>query len=394
VRDPVARARSTMIPITKPSIGAQEARAAAAVIESGWVAQGPRVAAFERALADRVGARHAVAVSSGTGALHLGLLALDVGEGDEVLLPSLSYIATANAIRYTGATPVFVEVDARTFNVDPAAVERALSPRTRALLPVHQLGLPADLGAVTALAARHGLAVLEDAACALGAVYRGVPVGAGGGAERRCACFSFHPRKVITTGEGGAITTDDDVLAARLRGLRSHGVSVAADQRHSSTRVSDEAYLELGFNYRLTDIQAAVGLEQLCRLDELVVSRRALARRYAELLAPHSEITLPAVPEQCEHVFQSYMVLLAESLLARHPRRAIMQSMLDAGIATRRAVMAIHLEPLYAGASGGVGTLPITEAIARRGLMLPLYPGLTDAEQEQVVEGLVEACGF
>jgi dTDP-4-amino-4,6-dideoxygalactose transaminase len=219
-------------------------------------------------------------------------------------------------------------------------------------------------------------------------------VGAAGGAARRCACFSFHPRKVITTGEGGAITTDDEALATRLRALRSHGVSIAADQRHSSTRVSDEAYLELGFNYRLTDIQAAVGLEQLARLDDLVVSRRALALRYAELLAPYPEITPPAVPEQCEHVFQSYMVLLDESLLGRRPRRAIMQAMLDGGIATRRAVMAIHLEPLYAGVSGGTGSLPITEAIARRGLMLPLYPGLTDGEQEQVVEGLVAACGL
>jgi perosamine synthetase len=369
------------IPITKLVLGEEEVQAVAAVIRSGWIAMGPRTAAFERAVADRVGARHAVAVSSCTSALHLGLLAVGIGPGDEVICPSLSYIATANAVLHAGATPRFVEVDRRTYNLDPAGIEGALTPRSRALIVVHQLGLPAEMGPLRALADHHGLCIVEDAACALGATTGGQPVGAA--TRDGVCCFSFHPRKIITTGEGGMIVTDDDALAERLRRLRDQGMSIPAALRHDATAVLLEEYRELGYNFRLTDLQAALGLEQLRRLPELLARRRALARRYSERLAAWPELGLPHEPEGAEHSFQSYMVLLGED----RSRRAIMQALAARGVASRRGVMAIHQTPLYRERFPGV-SLPLTEAIARRGLVLPLYPQMTEVEQDAVVAAL------
>jgi dTDP-4-amino-4,6-dideoxygalactose transaminase len=378
-----------MIPITKPLLGEEEAQAAAEVIRSGWLAQGARVEAFEQVVAAYVGAPHAVAVSSGTAALHLGLTAQEIGAGHEVILPSLSFIATANAVRYTGATPVFVDVDPRTFNVDPGKLQGAITPRTRAILPVHQLGLAADMDPIIKVARRHGLALVEDAACALGTICQGGQVGSSG----RVCCFSFHPRKVITTGEGGMITTADDDLARRLRSLRSQGSVLPAYQRHQMSGVAgDEEHSVLGYNYRMTDIQAAVGLEQMKRLPGILRRRRALARRYSEILgASGTTIIPPEEPEEGSHAFQSYMVLLEGPFRQPWTREAVMQRMADDGIATRGAVTAIHLQPLYRKHSGG-RALPVTEAVAGKGLMLPLYPELEQGEQDRVVESLLRAC--
>ena len=244
-----------------------EEKAVLEVLRSGWVSQGPRVAEFERQFARYVGAPYAVAVSSCTAALHLALLVSGVRPGDEVLCPSLSFIATANAIVHTGALPVFVDIDQTTYNIDPNCIENAITPRTRAILAVHQIGLPAPLAEISEIAARHGLLVIEDAACAIGAEYKGCRVGL---PHTSMACFSFHPRKILTTGEGGMITTADEELANRLRRLRQHAMTVSDLARHSSEKVLTESYEEVGYNYRMTDLQAAVGMVQLRRLDEMI----------------------------------------------------------------------------------------------------------------------------
>ena len=265
-----------MIPIAKPYLGREEAEAARQAVESGWITQGPKVAEFERAVADYCGAAEAVAVSSCTTALHLALLALDIGPDDEVICPSMSFIATANSIRYTGATPVFADVDPRTYNLDPESVEAAITPRTKAVMVVHQIGLPVDLDCFHEIGRRRCVAIVEDAACAIGSRYKGRPIGG----HSELVCFSFHPRKVITTGEGGMITTNNPQRAARLRLLRQHGMSVPDTVRHAANRVIAEQYVCLGYNYRMTDIQAAIGVEQMKKLDWIVERRRELAARY------------------------------------------------------------------------------------------------------------------
>ena len=271
-----------------PVLEKAEAEAAHQAVLSGWVSQGPQVAAFEREFAELMGAAHACAVSNCTTALHLALLAIGVGPGDEVITASHSFIATANAIRYCGATPVFVDIDPATYNLDPRMADEAVTGRTRAILAVHQMGMPCDLPALMAVASRHNIALIEDAACAVGSQIRvngkWEPIGKPHG---QIACFSFHPRKVITTGEGGMLTTSDPEFDHKFRLCRQHGMSVPDTVRHGSPQVIFEEYLDVGFNYRMTDIQAAVGRKQLERLPELVSRRRALAARYAELLGEY-----------------------------------------------------------------------------------------------------------
>lgn len=379
---PVAPIR---IPITKPTMDEAEAQAAAAVVRSGWVVQGPVVAAFERQLAERLGVAEAVAVSNCTAALHLALTASGIGPGDEVIVPSFSFIATANAVLHAGATPVFADIDRRTYTIDPGLIEAAITPRTRAIMPVDQIGLAADLEPILALAARYRLLVIEDAAPAIGATYQGRPIGS----ISPVTCFSFHPRKSISTGEGGLITTDDADLAARVRVLRSHGASVSDLARHQSRQVVIEEYAELGYNYRMTDIQAAVGLEQLKKLDAILTDRRRLATRYTSRLAAVAGVTPPYVPPEAEHTYQSYAIWLDPTVTA--PRDLVMERMQEQGIATRRGVMAIHEEPYYAVTRRVAVRLPITEQATRQTLLLPLYPTLTDAEQDEVIAALTEA---
>lgn len=379
-----------LIPITRPSLGEEEARAAAEVARGGWLAQGPRVAAFERALAERLGVAHVVVTSNCTAALHLALLCAGVGPGDEVILPSFTFIATANAVLYTGARPVFVEIDPRTYNLDPERIEAAITPRTRAIIPVDQIGLAAELDPVLDIARRHGLRVVEDAAPALGATYRGRPVGT----ISPITCFSFHPRKSITTGEGGALATDDAALAERARVLRSHGASISDLARHQATTVLIERYEELGFNYRMTDLQAAIGLVQLRKLDDILARRRRLAERYTAALAGWEGVTPPYAPQHTPHTYQSYCIRLGPAHAAR--REDLMARMLARGVATRRGVMAIHLEPYYAAHLGllaplGPVALPITEAAARETLLLPLYADMTAAEQDRAIAALRDA---
>jgi dTDP-4-amino-4,6-dideoxygalactose transaminase len=370
-----------MIPITKPCFGREEPAAARAAVQSGWVSQGPKVAEFERVVAAYFGAAEAVAVSSCTAALHLALLVLGVGDGDEVVCPSMSFIATANAIRYTGATPVFADVDPQTYNLAPAAVESVLSPRTKAILVVHQIGQPADLDRFLALGEECGVKILEDAACAVGSRYKGRPIGP----HSEMACFSFHPRKVITTGEGGMITTNNRQYAQQLRLLRQHGMSVADVIRHDAKQVIQEEYCCLGYNYRMTDIQAAIGIEQMKKLDRIVARRRYLAAEYTRALAGHPWLRPPYVSEYAEPTFQSYAVQLTDD--APIGRDELMQRLLDQGIASRRGIMLAHAEPAYAGHTRQ-GPLDRSELASRRSLLLPLFPQMSTVEQARVIAAL------
>jgi dTDP-4-amino-4,6-dideoxygalactose transaminase len=310
------------------------------------------------------------------------LLALDVASGDEVICPSMSFVATANAIRHSGATPVFADVDLRTYNLDPDAVEMAITSRTKAIMPVHQIGLPADLDRFLALGARYNLPIIEDAACAIGSRYKGRAIGSHG----TMACFSFHPRKIITTGEGGAITTDREDLALKLRLLRQHGMSVPDAVRHSASQVIIEEYVCLGYNYRMTDIQAAIGLEQLKRLGAIVSRRRELAARYSEALSSHAWLEPPYVPVYAEPNFQSYAVRLTDQ--APLDRNAVMQQLLEQGIATRRGIMLAHREVPYA--SQAHHPLPCSEDASDASLLLPLYPQMTFDDQDRVIRALFE----
>ena len=366
------------IPVMRPWIGAEEAAAAAAAVESGWVAQGPRVAEFERAFAASVGVGHGVAVSSCTAALHLALVAAGIGRGDEVVVPSLSFIATANAARYVGARPVFADVDAVTLNLTPETVQPVLTDRTRAVILVDQCGVPADLDAMRKLCDVRGIAIVEDAACAVGAEYRGRPVGA----SADVAAFSFHPRKLLTTGEGGMIVTQDGELAARLRRLREHGMDASAAQRHVSSQPVTEHYLETGYNYRMTDIQAAVGLVQLGKLPALVARRRELAARYQRLLAKIPGVRTIDDPEYGQTNFQSFWMVLPED--APVGRDELLRLLAAEGISARRGIMAAHSEPAYA--CEGTWALPVTERITADSLILPLYHDLSRAEQDMIVD--------
>jgi dTDP-4-amino-4,6-dideoxygalactose transaminase len=366
-----------VIPVIKPWFGAEEVEAAAAAVASGWVAQGPRVAEFERAFAAAIGTRQAVAVSSCTAALHLALVASGIGPGDEVIVPSLSFIATTNVVRYVGATVVFADVDPVTQNLTPSTVEPVLTEHTRALILVDQAGIPADFDAVRDLVAPRGVAVIEDAACAAGASYRGRAAGA----SAVLATFSFHPRKLLTTGEGGMVTTSDEEMAARMRRLREHGMDVSAARRHESRQPVIEEYTEVGFNYRMTDIQAAIGLVQLGKLDRVVARRRELASRYQQLLADIPGLRTAADPDYGTTNYQSFWVALPADFPVT--RNELLGALAEAGIAARRGIMAAHLEPAYAGYPHV--PLPMTEMLTSSSLVLPLFHDMTEQEQDAVV---------
>jgi len=377
-----------MIPITRPLMGEAEADAARRAVLSGWTSQGPEVAAFEREFAAVVQAPHACAVSNCTTALHLALLVAGVKAGDEVITVSHSYIATANSVRYVDAVPVFVDIEPESFNMDPGLIEAAITPRTRAILCVHQIGMPCDMDRILPIAREHRLPVIEDAACAIGSeMFRDGEWQKIGRPHGDVACFSFHPRKVISTGDGGMLRTRHASWNREFRLLRQHAMSVPDTVRHGSNQVIFESYPTIGFNYRMTDIQAAVGREQLKRLPEIVRSRRRLAANYAHLLADLPEVTAPREPSWALSNWQSYAVRLPQGC----DQRAVMQSMLDAGVSTRRGVMCSHREAPYQSLFQQ-GSLTHSEQAQDHCILLPLYPGMSGAEQKQVVAAL--ACAL
>ncbi|MFN6471300.1 MAG: DegT/DnrJ/EryC1/StrS family aminotransferase [Nostoc sp. SerVER01] len=384
-------------------MGEAEAEAAKRAIMSGWVTQGPEVAAFEQEFAAYVGGKHACAVSNCTTALHLALLAVGVQPGDEVVTVSHSYIATANSIRYCGGIPVFVDIEPQTYNINPMLIEDAISDRTRAILIVHQIGMPCNLKAILDLAHRYQLPVIEDAACAIGSeiLWNGQweKIGKPHG---DVACFSFHPRKVISTGDGGMVTTNNPEWDKQFRLWRQHGMSVPDTVRHGAKQVIFESYPMLGYNYRMTDIQAAVGREQLKRLPEIVERRRYLAQQYQEQLADVPGLKLPTEPNWVKSNWQSFCVRLTEKC----DQLQVMQEMLDAGIATRRGVMCAHRESAYQTEAWSCGVEPKacecefgkcdrlseSEQAQDHTVLLPLFHQMTQQEQDYVVEVLKMAC--
>jgi perosamine synthetase len=370
------------IPITRPMVGDAEAARVDAVLRSGWLTQGEETFAFERLVADRVGASHAVATSSATTALHLGMVLLGIGPGDEVLVPSYSFIATANIVRYVGATPVFVDIRSDTWNLDERKLAGAVTERTRAIVPVHQIGMPAEMDAIGAFAREHGLAVLEDAACAIGSEYHGRPIGGQG----NLAVFSFHPRKVVTTGEGGMLLTDDSAVAERARSLASHGEAVIDVHRHNAARPQAEDFEQLGFNYRMTNLQGAVGVAQMERFEEMLAARRRLGARYTEALSDVRGITPPVEPEGLKTNYQSYMVRIDAG--SARTRDEVMLGLRQAGIATRPGITAIHQQPIYRDAVRAA--LPETDRAVEEALILPLFPQMRDTEHDEVVRTLTE----
>jgi perosamine synthetase len=378
------RGNCFVIPIAMPVLDEAEADAAREAVLSGWVSQGPQVAAFEREFAALVGAPYACAVSNCTTALHLALTAVEIAPGDEVITASHSFVATANCIRYCGATPVFVDIDPESYNINPAKVAEAITPRTRAILAVHQMGMPCDLSALVALAKRHHLILIEDAACAAGSeICVDQQWGRIGKPHGDIACFSFHPRKVITTGEGGMLTTSNPEYDRTFRLLRQHGMSVPDTVRHGSAQVIFEDYLVVGYNYRMTDMQAAVGRKQLLKLPDLIGRRRKLAARYAELLGNIEELRLPFEPDWARSNWQSYCVRLPDWV----DQRALMQSLLDRGIATRRGIMCSHREKPYLGEERR-HDLRQSELAQERSILLPIYAQMKDDDQIFVADGL------
>jgi perosamine synthetase len=376
-------ANERVIPLARPSYGREEEEAVAEVLRSGWVAQGPTTAAFEEEFARAVGAQHAIATSSCTTALHLAVIAAGVGPGDEVVLPSYTFPATANAVLYEGGVPVLADIERDTLNLDPEDAIRAVTPRTKAIIGVHLFGCPCRIEELERICAERGIFLIEDAACAIGTRTRTREAGAAG----NIACFSFHARKVVSTGEGGMLTTNDRSVAELVASLRTHGADRAADVRQKEGAAPSAAhYVRLGYNYRLSDIQSAVGRVQLRRLPELLAERERLARRYDDALSNLPGLRLPPRRVEGRHSYQSYVVVVEDSAPITAGR--LMSDLASRGISTRVGTYAVHLQPYFLERFPRLRPLPVSEEAAHRAVALPLYNGLPEPDQDRVVEAL------
>ena len=367
------------IPIAIPYLGEEEAEAAKNVVLSGWVTQGPKVLEFEQKFAKTCDTKYAIAVSNCTTALHLSLLAIGIKEGDEVLCPTMSFIATANSIMYCGATPVFCDVE-DDYNISPDDIIKKITSKTKAILIVHQIGTPANLDAIAKIAKENNIRIIEDAACAIGSKYKGKPIGS----YSELSCFSLHPRKIITTGEGGMITTNSKEHYDKIKLLRQHGMSVNDQVRHNSKSVIVESYDVLGYNYRMTDIQAAIGIEQLKKLDYIIKERRAQAQYYISKLEHIKEIKLPLERDYQFNNYQSFSITLISSSVNTIN---LMQSLLDLGISTRRGIMLSHKEESYKSVKTD---LKNSEKLASTSVLLPVFPGLKTEELKFIVDSIID----
>jgi len=374
--------------ITEPSFDETEIALLRECLDSKWVTQGPLTERFERLIAGKQGVKHALACTSCTAALHLAALALKLGPGDEVIVPAFTWVTSAHSAEYVGAKPVFVDIDLSTFNIDPARLEAAITPRTKAIIAVHLFGLAAPMDEIKAIAAPRSIAVIEDAACAIGTTYKGEPVGAIGD----IGCFSFHPRKAVTTGEGGAVTTNRDDLASLVRSQRNHGATGAPDpsiEPHGPWTMA--TFGNLGFNLRLSDIQAAVGVAQMSKLDRLLEERRRLGSRYSELLAGANLIGLPLGGDVGGHTYQSYVIRVLEG--GRAQRNEIMSALAKENIQTRPGTHAVHRLDYYSRKYGLMAERFPNAAIAEDStITLPIFPGMTEADQRKVVQIIRARC--
>lgn len=375
-----------MIPIAKPYLTETEAQSAYDTILTGWVTQGPKVLEFEKKFADYVGAKYAVALSNCTTALHLAMIVAGVKEGDEVICPSMSYVATANSIKYVGANPIFAEVNSETYNIDVKHAEALITAKTKAILIVHQIGMPADIDAFEQLCKKYNLKLIEDAACAAGSAYKGAKIGS----HSELVCFSFHPRKVITTGDGGMVTTNNEAYYERLKLLRQHAMSVNDRVRHTSSKIIFEDHIEVGYNYRMTDIQAAVGIKQLEKLDWIIAERRKIALQYHEAFKDVDCIRLPIEKDGYFSNYQSYSIYLKENCPIS--RNDLMQLLLDEGVASRRGIMTSHRETAYKEYAKSL-SLPISEDACDRSILIPLYIPMTQEEVNTVISCFKKAIG-
>jgi dTDP-4-amino-4,6-dideoxygalactose transaminase len=378
--------RKKIIPIAKPYFDEKEIKATAEVLSSGWIVQGPKVKEFERLVQTFQGCRHAVATTSATASLHLALIALGIGEGDEVIVPAFTHPSTANMVRHVGAFPVFVDIKLPDFNIDPSKIEGNITKKTRAIIPVHLFGLPADMDPIMEVARDFKLKVVEDAACALGSVYKGRKVGGIGD----CGAFSFHPRKSITTGEGGMVTTNNQEIADRVKMLRSHGESLSDEFRHKADEIVYPDFLLLGLNYRMTDIQAAIGVKQMEKLPHILAERRKIAMRYNKLLSDLAKkdfLFLPPEGIGSKHSYQSYVVLFREKM--KRARDRLSNELQKKGIATRKGTYHVPGTKYYRQTFAfKKGDFPNSETADEKSLALPLYVGMEKGDIDYVVDNL------
>lgn len=390
------------IPITKPYLDGKEEKLVLEVLRSGWLTQGPKVIEFEKKIAEYTRAKYAVAVTSCTTALFLALKALEIKEGDDVIVPSFSFIATANSVAHTGATPIFADIDWHTYNISPLAIQKIIDSgytfdkakktlinnitrnHLRAIMAVHQVGLPADMDAINLIGRKYGLFVMEDAACAIGSEYNGKRIGA----HSPLVCFSFHPRKIITTAEGGVVTTDSKEYAQKIHALRQHYMTVSDLARHKAGSIIFESYPDIGYNFRMSDVQAAIGIAQMFKLDKLLKKRAEIAAFYNKAFTGHPYLEIPYVPVGYKHTYQSYLLKIKKT--SPVCREEIMKKLAIAGIATRRGIMAIHLEPAYASFKNVIN-LPVTEESALSTMTIPLYPQMSKMEIACVI-GEIKKC--
>lgn len=370
------------IPLTKPYFDQEEEKLVIEALRSGWVTQGPKIKIFEETISKYLNVPYVVAVNSCASALHLAMIIAEIGSGDEVICPSYTFIATPNCIEYVGAKPIFVDVDFQTSNIVPELIEEKITPRTKAILPVHQNGMACDIQAITNIANKYGLIVIEDAAYGIGVCYKGTRIGG----FSPITCFSFHPRKAITTGEGGIFVTPNEKYAKMARILRAHGASISVEERDKAKGILYEHYEHLGYNYKMTELQAAMGIAQFQKIDVLISQRQKIADRYYRAFAECKQIALPYVPDGYTHTFGSFQIVLIEG--NQKQRDHLITLLAQSGISSRRGIPCCHLEPYYQRKYGDIH-LPVSERLSTSSLFLPMYPHMTEEEQNYVITNLL-----